>query len=91
MTHDTYCTFLIFLIFLNLETFLLDLAEVLSLFKIKDPRKCTELVPEIVDLVDLAGGMKITRLRLRLYEVGPHKLDAILFYISINRNCKCCW
>ena len=46
---------------------LLDVTNLGNLFKIKDPRKCTELVLQIVDL---AGGMKSTGPRLRLYETS---------------------
>ena len=90
--------FPIFLItFLNSDTDLLDLTKLGNLFQIKDPRKCAELVPWIAVL---AGGMKSTGPRLKLYGTFLYlKYDhmnwgfkvPVLLYISVNKNRKCCW
>ena len=86
-----------FITFLNSDIDLLDLTKLGNLFQIMDPRKCTELVPSIVDL---AGGMKTTGPRLKLYGTYLYlKYDHInsgfkvpvLLYISVNKNCKCRW
>ena len=58
----------IFLItFFNSDTDLLDLTKLGNLFQIKDPRKFTELVPQIVDHV---SGMKSAGPCLRLCEAS---------------------
>ena len=90
--------FPIFLItFLNSDIDLLVLTKLGNPFQIKDLRKCTELVPWIVDI---SGGIKSTGPRLKLYETFLYlKYDhmnwgfkaPVLLYISINKNRKCCW
>ena len=90
--------FPIFLItLLNSDIGLLHLTKLGNLFQINDPRKCTELVPWILDL---AGGMKSTGPRLKLYGTSLYlKYNHInwefqvpvLLYISINKNPKCHW
>ena len=51
----------------TLDTDLLDLTKLGNLFQIKDPRKFTELVPQIVDHV---SGMKSAGPCLRLCETS---------------------
>ena len=75
--------------FLNSDIDLLDLIKLGNLFKIKDPRKCTELVLKIEDL---AGGVKSTGSRLKLYGISLYlTYNHINGEISVDKSRKCHW
>ena len=81
--------FPIFLVtFLNSDTDLLDLTKLVNFLQIKDPRKCTELVPFIADL---AGRMKSTGPRFKLYGASLYLKVPVLLYIFVNKNRNCRW
>ena len=72
---------------------LLYLTKLGNPFQIKDPKKCTELVPQTVDL---AGGMKSTGPHLKLWNLSVFEVYHMnwgfkvqeLLYVFVNSQLK---